>query len=79
MSTYQSMVAEAERLLQETRQWQKVVRNSLPDEERKAKANRERCLERIRELVQQGDSMVGYQSNGRLQAISSTAHDIQSL
>lgn len=79
MSTYQSLVTEAERLLQEARHWQKVVRNSLPEEERVAKANRGRCLERIRALEEQGHSMVGYENNSKLQRISATAHDIQSL
>lgn len=79
MSNYQTLVTEAEGLLRDARRWQGVVRNSLIEEERIAKANRNRCLERIGELSSQGDQMVGFSNNARLRKISETAHDIQSL
>lgn len=79
MSNYQRLVTEAEDLLRQARHWQSVVRNSLIEEERAAKAKRGECLRRISELSQQGDETVGYDNNQRLRRISEIAHDIQSL
>jgi hypothetical protein len=79
MANYQSLVTEAEDLLREARRWQGVVRNSRIEEEKIAKANRDRCLRRIGELAEQGQALVGYNNNGKLAQISATAHDIQSL
>jgi hypothetical protein len=79
MSNYQGLVIEAEDLLRQARHWQGVVRNSLIEEERAAKAKREECLRRISELSQQGHDMVGYDNNQKLMQISATAHDIQRL